>query len=53
MGLLRRAILAPLAPLTGVLWVAEQLQRVAQTELGDRRAEEAFARMVREEHGDG
>ena len=35
MGLLSHLILLPLAPVRGVLWIAETLQTVAEEELND------------------
>ncbi len=35
MGLLRRVVTLPLAPVEGVLWVARVLQQVAEEELSD------------------
>ncbi len=40
MGLLRRIAGLPLLPVTGVLWVAQQVERVAESELAARRREE-------------
>jgi hypothetical protein len=35
MGLLARVALLPLAPVTGLVWVAERLQEMAEQELND------------------
>lgn len=35
MGLITGLVTLPLAPVRGVVWVAEQLQRVADQELGE------------------
>jgi hypothetical protein len=35
MGLLRALVLAPVAPVLGVVWLAETLQQVAEQEMND------------------
>jgi hypothetical protein len=35
MGLIGRVVALPLAPITGVLWLAEKLQEIAETEMHD------------------
>lgn len=37
MGLLRRLVMLPLAPVEGVLWLAQALQRIAEEERDDPR----------------
>jgi hypothetical protein len=50
MGLLRRLVLLPVAPVEGVLWLARTLQEIAEGELDDPAALRARLQAAEEAH---